>query len=102
MGGPYCTVKLGHEDYLISKASYVEGNLLRPTMPMNQITRFGGGELIGGRFRQWWWRFGRSKLNYRRQRWPVVDVKWSGRHRYHALAFVQSRTAHPHALDIYS
>ncbi|KAL2523377.1 Peroxidase 31 [Forsythia ovata] len=37
LGGPYYTVKLGRKDSLISKASYVEGNLPRPTMPMNQI-----------------------------------------------------------------
>ncbi|XP_022852754.1 peroxidase 31-like [Olea europaea var. sylvestris] len=37
MGGPYYTVKLGRKDSLISKASYVEGNLPRPTMPMTQI-----------------------------------------------------------------
>ncbi|KAI3474852.1 hypothetical protein Pfo_030163 [Paulownia fortunei] len=37
MGGPYYTVKLGRKDSLTSRASYVEGNLPRPTMPMNQI-----------------------------------------------------------------
>ncbi|KAL2486332.1 Peroxidase 63 [Abeliophyllum distichum] len=35
MGGPYYTSKLGRRDSLILKASYVEGNLPRPTMPMN-------------------------------------------------------------------
>ncbi|KAI3462980.1 hypothetical protein Pfo_019643 [Paulownia fortunei] len=37
MGGPYYTVKLGRKDSLTSRAADVEGNLPRPTMPMNQI-----------------------------------------------------------------
>ncbi|EYU44705.1 hypothetical protein ABFS82_08G015200 [Erythranthe guttata] len=39
MGGPYYTVKLGRKDALISRASDVEGNLPRPTMPMDQMIR---------------------------------------------------------------
>ncbi|XP_073045019.1 peroxidase 31-like [Primulina eburnea] len=37
MGGPFYTVKLGRKDSLTSKSDYVEGNLPRPTMSMNQI-----------------------------------------------------------------
>ncbi|KAA8530275.1 hypothetical protein F0562_004984 [Nyssa sinensis] len=37
MGGPYYNVKLGRKDGLVSKASNVEGNLPRPTMPMTQL-----------------------------------------------------------------
>ncbi|GAB4854809.1 Peroxidase 63 [Ancistrocladus abbreviatus] len=37
VGGPYYSVPLGRKDGLISKSSAVEGNLPRPTMPMDQI-----------------------------------------------------------------
>ncbi|KAK6913164.1 hem peroxidase [Dillenia turbinata] len=37
VGGPYYNVVLGRKDSLFSKASYVEGNLPRPTMPLSQI-----------------------------------------------------------------
>lgn len=37
VGGPYYNVLLGRKDYRISKSSYVEGNLPRPTMPMSKI-----------------------------------------------------------------
>ena len=37
VGGPYHTVIVGRKDYRISKSSYVEGNLPRPTMPMSKI-----------------------------------------------------------------
>ncbi|KAL8475560.1 hypothetical protein ACS0TY_028278 [Phlomoides rotata] len=36
-GGPYYAVQLGRKDSFTSVASSVEGNLPRPTMPMNQI-----------------------------------------------------------------
>ncbi|KAH6830238.1 Peroxidase superfamily protein [Perilla frutescens var. hirtella] len=39
MGGPYYAVKLGRKDALTSRASDVEGNLPRPTMPMSQIVQ---------------------------------------------------------------
>ncbi|KAL8457285.1 hypothetical protein ACS0TY_035218 [Phlomoides rotata] len=38
-GDPYYAVKLGRKDSFTSIASSVEGNLPRPTMPMNQIIR---------------------------------------------------------------
>ncbi|KAK2647546.1 hypothetical protein Ddye_015035 [Dipteronia dyeriana] len=37
VGGPYYNVVLGRKDGRISKASTVEGNLPKPTMPMSQI-----------------------------------------------------------------
>ncbi|KAL2517217.1 Peroxidase 63 [Abeliophyllum distichum] len=37
IGGPYYTVKLGRKDSLTSTAYTVDGNLPKPTMPMNQI-----------------------------------------------------------------
>ncbi|GMH13353.1 hypothetical protein Nepgr_015194 [Nepenthes gracilis] len=37
VGGPYYSVPLGRRDGLVSKSSAVEGNLPRPTMPMDQI-----------------------------------------------------------------
>ncbi|KAL5742349.1 hypothetical protein ACOSP7_029081 [Xanthoceras sorbifolium] len=37
VGGPYYNVILGRKDGRISKASAVEGNLPKPTMPMSQI-----------------------------------------------------------------
>ncbi|KZV57706.1 peroxidase 63 [Dorcoceras hygrometricum] len=37
MGGPFYTVKLGRKDSLTSKSDYVEGNLPRATMTMDQI-----------------------------------------------------------------
>ncbi|XP_016440067.1 peroxidase 63-like [Nicotiana tabacum] len=38
-GGPFYPVKLGRKDSFVSKASLVEGNLPRPTMPMDQIIK---------------------------------------------------------------
>ncbi|PHT57254.1 Peroxidase 65 [Capsicum baccatum] len=38
-GGPFYTVNLGRKDSFTSKASLVEGNLPRPTMPMDQIIK---------------------------------------------------------------
>ncbi|KAL2525733.1 Peroxidase 63 [Abeliophyllum distichum] len=37
IGGPYYTVNLGRKDSLTSTAYTVDGNLPKPTMPMNQI-----------------------------------------------------------------
>ena len=37
VGGPYYNVVLGRRDGRVSKASMVEGNLPKPTMPMSQI-----------------------------------------------------------------
>ncbi|CAA3020400.1 peroxidase 31-like [Olea europaea var. sylvestris] len=37
IGGPYYSVKLGRKDSLTSTASSIDGNLPKPTMPMNQI-----------------------------------------------------------------
>lgn len=37
IGGPFYTVELGRKDSLTSKSDYVEGNLPRPTMSMDQI-----------------------------------------------------------------
>ncbi|KAG8384784.1 hypothetical protein BUALT_Bualt04G0154500 [Buddleja alternifolia] len=39
MGGPFYTVKLGRKDSLTSRAADVEGNLPRPTMPMDQMIK---------------------------------------------------------------
>lgn len=38
-GGPFYPVNLGRKDSFVSKASLVEGNLPRPTMPMDQIIK---------------------------------------------------------------
>nr|GMC73446.1 peroxidase 63-like [Ipomoea batatas] len=38
-GGPFYAVKLGRKDALVSKAGYVEGNLPRPAMTMDQILK---------------------------------------------------------------
>ncbi|GAV74816.1 peroxidase domain-containing protein [Cephalotus follicularis] len=37
VGGPFYNVPLGRGDGRISKSSYVEGNLPRPTMPMSKL-----------------------------------------------------------------
>ncbi|KAJ4707567.1 Peroxidase [Melia azedarach] len=37
VGGPYYNVYLGRKDGRVSKASYVDGNLPKPTMPMSEI-----------------------------------------------------------------
>ncbi|KAF5740345.1 peroxidase 63-like [Tripterygium wilfordii] len=39
VGGPFYNVPLGRRDSRFSKASVVEGNLPRPTMPMSQIIK---------------------------------------------------------------
>lgn len=39
VGGPYYNVLLGRKDYRISKSSYVDGNLPKPTMPMSDIIK---------------------------------------------------------------
>ncbi|KAK4346328.1 hypothetical protein RND71_032667 [Anisodus tanguticus] len=38
-GGPFYQVKLGRKDSFVSKAESVEGNLPRPTMPMDQMIK---------------------------------------------------------------
>ncbi|XP_059294077.1 peroxidase 31 [Lycium ferocissimum] len=38
-GGPFYQVKLGRKDSFVSKADSVEGNLPRPTMPMDQMIK---------------------------------------------------------------
>ncbi|CAN1852697.1 Peroxidase 6 [Linum perenne] len=40
VGGPFYPVRLGRKDGMVSDASRVEGNLLRPTMPVSQIIAF--------------------------------------------------------------
>lgn len=39
VGGPFYTVPLGRKDSRVSRASDVDGNLPKPTMPISEITR---------------------------------------------------------------